>query len=572
MSERWKIEYPSLISINKGIFMAHDVFISYSSKNQQIADEICAKLELKKIRCWMAPRNILPGEDHPEAIINGIECSKIFILVLSSHANMSRHVVSEVREAFNNGIMIIPFRIDNVTPKRSLQYYIGAPQWFDATSRSIEEHIKELEQIISIFLERENQIKSKQITRVISKSEKTKSLTRYGEIWEIFALTVIFWIIEQSSGICVKISPGKFKELEEKIRKKEGFINHDLRKSLSTAYLLALMNISNGCLKAIMGSKEKLKTEIKWLEGKQRELSNDLTLNERGIPNSAIETLFEELETILLPNPVPDSKYIPSIRDAFIDFTLNDESVPDCFKQKVKNSLFDGLSLYFVFELNNNDKIKSLFENQVFIQTDFRIESLDRSIREISRKYPELQTKLDLVQEEIISAGIPFNAFRKEILKVLTGSVFDTSETTEHLKKLTYCFDEAGKIFFDSSDFNALLYIKKDEVILKNYIPLKNDQKIFTLGRNVPNSSPDIPFDSAFISKKHAIIENRNNEFVIKDLMSKNGTRINGIPLERDKDYLLDHGDQISLAYDDGICYFFRRKDPGETLELRDKR
>jgi len=37
--------------------MTHDVFISYASKDKQIAYAICAKLEGKKMRCWIAPRN-----------------------------------------------------------------------------------------------------------------------------------------------------------------------------------------------------------------------------------------------------------------------------------------------------------------------------------------------------------------------------------------------------------------------------------------------------------------------------------------------------------------------------------
>ena len=34
--------------------MAHDVFISYSTKDKVIADAICANLENRGIRCWIA--------------------------------------------------------------------------------------------------------------------------------------------------------------------------------------------------------------------------------------------------------------------------------------------------------------------------------------------------------------------------------------------------------------------------------------------------------------------------------------------------------------------------------------
>jgi len=41
--------------------MAHDAFISHSSKDKTIADATCAYLEASKIRCWVAPRDIRPG-------------------------------------------------------------------------------------------------------------------------------------------------------------------------------------------------------------------------------------------------------------------------------------------------------------------------------------------------------------------------------------------------------------------------------------------------------------------------------------------------------------------------------
>jgi TIR domain len=60
--------------------MAQDVFISYSIKDDKIAGEICSAMEKKKIRCWIAPRDINPGDPFAEAIIDGIKGSSIFIL------------------------------------------------------------------------------------------------------------------------------------------------------------------------------------------------------------------------------------------------------------------------------------------------------------------------------------------------------------------------------------------------------------------------------------------------------------------------------------------------------------
>jgi two-component system response regulator QseB len=82
------------------------------------------------------------------------------------------------------------------------------------------------------------------------------------------------------------------------------------------------------------------------------------------------------------------------------------------------------------------------------------------------------------------------------------------------------------------------------------------------------HNNPDIPLGSPFVSKEHAIIENTSDGFTLIDKCSKNGTRINGIPLEKGKTYTLHHGNQISLANDNVICYFCWRNDSLETLEL----
>src|ERR1035438_640129 len=69
--------------------MAHDVFISYSAKNNTTADAVCAMLESNGIRCWIAPRDVVPGMEWGECIIDAIEQSRIMVLVFTAAANDS---------------------------------------------------------------------------------------------------------------------------------------------------------------------------------------------------------------------------------------------------------------------------------------------------------------------------------------------------------------------------------------------------------------------------------------------------------------------------------------------------
>jgi hypothetical protein len=80
--------------------MAHDVFISYSSKDKPIADAICATMEQNGVRCWIAPRDIQPGADWGESIIHAIAGSRVMVLVLSHFSNASQQVKREGCRSF----------------------------------------------------------------------------------------------------------------------------------------------------------------------------------------------------------------------------------------------------------------------------------------------------------------------------------------------------------------------------------------------------------------------------------------------------------------------------------------
>ena len=67
--------------------MAHDVFISYSTKDKNAADAVCGVLESKKVRCWIAPRDVKPGVKWANALIEAIDQCTVFCLVISANSN-----------------------------------------------------------------------------------------------------------------------------------------------------------------------------------------------------------------------------------------------------------------------------------------------------------------------------------------------------------------------------------------------------------------------------------------------------------------------------------------------------
>jgi TolB-like protein/Flp pilus assembly protein TadD len=128
------------------------VFISHASNDKPIADAICEQLESEGIKCWIAPRDIEPGSDWTEGIIQGIDSCHIFVLVFSESANGSEHVRREVAKAVSLGLAVIPFRTEEVNPSSSLGYFLGTVHWLDAITPPLSKHLKALTERVKRLL------------------------------------------------------------------------------------------------------------------------------------------------------------------------------------------------------------------------------------------------------------------------------------------------------------------------------------------------------------------------------------------------------------------------------------
>jgi hypothetical protein len=140
--------------------MAFDAFISYSSKDKTAANAACATLESAGVRCWIAPRDITPGGEYGAAIIEGIDQCRVMVLIFSSSANESRQVHREIERAVSKGVTIVPVRIDEVTPTKSMEYFLGAIHWLDALTPPIEQHLQQLAETVKAILKVDGQVRN----------------------------------------------------------------------------------------------------------------------------------------------------------------------------------------------------------------------------------------------------------------------------------------------------------------------------------------------------------------------------------------------------------------------------
>lgn len=124
-------------------------FISYSSVDRNIADNLCNKLESSGIKVWYAPRDIHTS-DYATAIVDGINQSTHFIVIVSKNSLQSQHVLNEINVAFdlvNRGLQFKPLKIDEEELGAAFVYYLSRQHWMDA-------HIPPLEQRLDEFVAR----------------------------------------------------------------------------------------------------------------------------------------------------------------------------------------------------------------------------------------------------------------------------------------------------------------------------------------------------------------------------------------------------------------------------------
>ncbi|MGH8549341.1 MAG: TIR domain-containing protein [Methylococcales bacterium] len=134
--------------------MPHQVFISHSFSDQRAAQTICKYLEQNGIECWIAPRNITPGQNFGAAIIEAINRTDLLLVIFSSRLDESHHAVREIERAVSKGLNILPVLIENVSPTGSYEYLLCNLHWLNASRPPLESHLGSILDTVQILLNR----------------------------------------------------------------------------------------------------------------------------------------------------------------------------------------------------------------------------------------------------------------------------------------------------------------------------------------------------------------------------------------------------------------------------------
>ena len=123
----------------------HDIFISFSFKDQAISEYVANKLlNCYKISYWMCTRDLVGGEHFKSSIVDAISNSKIVLLVQSKHSISSKEVPKEVSVALDKNKPIVPFVLDDAELQGDLEYDLIGIHRIDARKPTLDERIEEL--------------------------------------------------------------------------------------------------------------------------------------------------------------------------------------------------------------------------------------------------------------------------------------------------------------------------------------------------------------------------------------------------------------------------------------------
>ena len=129
------------------------IFISYSSKDKILVEDILHKLEDLQIHIWKAPECIRPGYNYAREIPRAIRESALFLLFVSAASQNSIWVEKEVDTAVSSRVRIIPVQIDDTLLSDMYLFYLNNVQMI-SYQKSPENAIYELrQQIRDVILE-----------------------------------------------------------------------------------------------------------------------------------------------------------------------------------------------------------------------------------------------------------------------------------------------------------------------------------------------------------------------------------------------------------------------------------
>ena len=125
-----------------------DVFISFSSKQTNEAMHICEFIEKHGFNCFIATRDLIPGEEYAAQLLQNIDESKAVVFILTKDSNTSVQCLREIEYAVRSNTPILVYPLEQVKLERSLEYFLMTHQWITDYGNKEDNLISSIDRIV----------------------------------------------------------------------------------------------------------------------------------------------------------------------------------------------------------------------------------------------------------------------------------------------------------------------------------------------------------------------------------------------------------------------------------------
>jgi hypothetical protein len=110
---------------------ASHIFICFSSKDEAVALEVVQFLEAEGLNCWISSRDVPPGHNYQETIVQALESAQAIVFLFSDSSSRSGEIKKELSLGGSFKVPVFPLRLAPVMPSGALRYELATRQWID---------------------------------------------------------------------------------------------------------------------------------------------------------------------------------------------------------------------------------------------------------------------------------------------------------------------------------------------------------------------------------------------------------------------------------------------------------
>ncbi|KPQ43821.1 MAG: Archaeal ATPase [Candidatus Methanoperedens nitroreducens] len=142
---------------------------------------------------------------------------------------------------------------------------------------------------------------------------------------------------------------------------------------------------------------KKIKNEneyaIQWLKTKIEILQHQLKEVEKLEFNELSNLELEEIELLLTPEGRLAEGRIKNIKEKIFQESINEVGAPNLFRKKVREELFLVIGNYFVSEIKDNSRVRSIFNAHLLAKLDINLNGLQITVERILESLDKITTR-----------------------------------------------------------------------------------------------------------------------------------------------------------------------------------